>query len=310
MFCNDDPSRGSVVLCENDLCLDDICAALCAASGAAPNANYCRDGNLSCQAEGASWLEAERLGGASVSAGLCAPRRCAGPESCDEAGGERVYCALERVRLGEEGGLRGGCRRDNPRQDGSLALGEACGGFGEPPELERCASRTCVGFPPNYFCTGLCDSDADCGEEQRCRVDRLEVSGEVLFVNLCGYARGSQTPCADNRGCDGGEVCAPFTFGQVGPSGKTLRGGRREGLCIVPVPSGVPTGSACEEQGCLAPGTCLPSGAGGVRLCADVCDPGDFTACELGLFCEEFVVVTDEEHEDGGALTQGWCVGF
>ncbi|MEO1268804.1 MAG: Dickkopf N-terminal cysteine-rich domain-containing protein [Myxococcota bacterium] len=308
-LCNDDPSLGPVVLCANDLCLDDVCAGLCPENGQPPSPDYCMEGNLMCQSDGAeTFLRPSRLAGALPTVGLCAPKPCSGPDMCDPSEGEPLYCTV-RAQRSDTGGLEGVCRRDNPRQDGSLALGEACGGFGDPPDLSLCASRSCVGIPPNYFCAALCDRDSDCGDSQLCLVERLSVDDTLLFVNICSYARGSRTNCIDDNDCVGGEVCAPFTLGSVEPSGTEIREGRQVGLCIVPVPSGVPPGSACEEQGCLAPGTCFRSD-NGVRLCGEMCDLNDPFACAFDELCRPVTVVSDEEHLDGNALVLGRCVAF
>lgn len=302
--CNDDPSRGQVVLCANDLCLDDVCAALCAATGAPPNSAYCRSDDLRCTAESEAWLAPDRLGAFAPGpeTGLCAPKPCTTPDVCSDEG----LCGLVGRSASVTDGLVGTCRTDNPRQEGSLPLGEPCGLFGNVPDSARCASRTCVGRAPNYYCTAICGGDSDCGDGQICEATQLRLTSDItLFTPLCSYARGSRSPCTRNDDCVASEVCAPFIRGEVAPSGQGILGGRVERLCVTPSPSGVPSGRGCAEQECAVPGSCVPV-PDGVAVCANLCDD-DFD-CAFDETCTRYTVLSDEEHLDGDALTQGYCV--
>ncbi len=299
-YCNDDPRRASgglVKRCANDLCLDDVCAALC--DPAEDPDEDCGNPNLACQS----------LGGGPI-AGRCSPKICAVPADCSGFGEQPPICtSAGQPRLANE--AQGGrCRTDNPGSEGSRRDGEDCLGLDNEGDPSRCGSRMCVGRTPFFYCSSLCDNDGDCGQGLVCAISRLSDEQGPYFLKACTYAPGSRTRCdADGvgEGCPQGEVCAPFLFGDVAPDGAHLSNASVKALCIDPVPGGVAVGSACEERGCLVSGACV-STDGEAGLCTTAC--ASFLDCPELQTCGQVTMLRSSEHLNGTALNLGFCLSL
>ena len=292
--CNDDPRRaqgGLVKLCANDLCLDDVCVGLCDPTESPEDT--CGNPNLLCRAR-------DDLG----VAGLCEDSPCSSPAECSSFNDQPPICRTGEPRQGP-GQRQGACRTDNPDSEGSRPAGESCVGFNDDGDATRCASRMCVGRDPFFYCSAMCDTDEDCGPGLACTISQFEDGFGRYFLKSCEYAAGSQSRCGDGGRCEGGEVCAPFVTGDVSEDGARVRGGQAKGMCIDPIPGGVAVGTACQDNSCLAPGACVSTG-GGAALCTTACFT--FLDCPELNDCRPVTVLSAEEHEDGEALTLGFCV--
>ncbi len=304
--CVDDPRRSSddvLRLCANDFCFDDICAAFCDPDTATDST--CGKADLACRNDYLEFLDFSTLRRTTPpDAGLCLPRECASPDACE--GPESLCTPGLTVRpVGEaESGV---CRADNPASRGSRGLGAACLEEGTA-QHDACGSRYCAGFPPNFYCSTLCDTDDDCGEDQLCAVETLVDNNGRYFSRICRYALGSKTRCDRNSdpACAEGELCAPFVFGDVVENGTKLATARAEGRCVEPVQGGVISGNACGQQECIAPDAC-------VRFRGDD-TPRCVTVCGNGFHCEGFdaclaqaIFISGEDTDDGEDLILGIC---
>jgi len=292
-YCNEDRDKGQVQRCKNDLCIDDICSALCPSDGG-EGAGYCGSPNQSCQSvdldeDGVITLE------------MCAPRPCLSPSECFSVGAQQAYCYPAFLTDGGFGGL---CRTDNPNASGSAALGEPCGAFGVDPDQSLCASRFCTGYEPTLTCSMMCDSTADCGPEQVCDVSRYRVGESEFYAKVCSYARGSAEECDGQLDCGAGEYCAPYLFGDVTDDGQAVENPRATGLCVTAVSGGVARGAACGESSCSVYGACVS--VSGTAWCSNVCTtsldcPGTFDCYDI-----EMLPWLDNA-TDGTSVSLGWC---
>lgn len=256
-FCNEDPRRGLggyVQRCADDSCVDDVCLAWCEPG---EGDEVCQSGDLRCRDLG-------ELGEGDPGRGRCAERPCSAPADCE---GDGVFCAPQYEDEGAAAGQPGHCRADNPRSRGNLALGAVCGTLREP-EPEMCASRYCVGYPPYFYCSALCDGHEDCGSGMLCVVASLGEAPE-RFTKVCAYAPGSQEVCSEGGGCaEEGEVCAPYLFGDVSEDGLGVRGASAEGRCVERTPDAVQEGNTCGGESCEVPGGPASGARRPVRGCA------------------------------------------
>lgn len=290
-YCNEDRNKGRLQRCKNDLCVDDICSALCPENGG-EEPGYCGSANLTCQ-------EVDPVGVGSMT--ICSPRSCLSASDCSAERGQPAYCYPAFLTDGGFGGL---CRTDNPEARGSAELGESCSSFGVDPDESLCASRFCTGYEPNLFCSTLCDSDADCSDDQVCDVSRYRVGESEFYARVCSYARGSAAECDGQSDCFAGEFCAPYLFGEVTPDGQGVLNPRATGLCVQAVAGGVARGAACGDSGCSVYGACVLSE--GTAWCSNVCLTS--LDCPDGFGCYPIEMLSGEDNASwGGSVNLGWC---
>jgi hypothetical protein len=292
-FCNEDPRLGGVLnyvqLCANDNCVEDICLALCEPG----QGDVCGHPDLECRDRGevSGLIE---LGGQ----GMCQARGCRSPLDCDAPGS---YCVDVFEDASRDATYFGQCRQDNPQSQGNLPLGSTCGQVLETDPL-ACASRLCVGFSPNFYCSSYCEANADCGNDMLCTL-AFEDSPYPIF-NACSLARGSAELCSEpgGGGCtDPDEVCAPFLFGEVTEDRQQVRGAYAEGRCIQPAQNSVLLGNRCGDSACEAPGACIGSPA----ICTHVC--GDDSDCTGDQSCVPVALLSAEDTVEGEAVSLGFC---
>jgi hypothetical protein len=304
--CVDDPRRsrnGVVRFCSNDFCFDDVCSSFCdLASGDVD----CGNPDLDCRRDYLDILDYSTVRRTPPeAAGLCLPTTCASPAECV---GNRAVCTPGLTFRDSPVRKDGLCRADSPDSEGSQGLGDPCEDGGSPAALE-CGSRFCAGFPPNFYCSGLCDRDADCGVGQLCAIDRLVDSLGPFFSRICRYAPGSQTRCdrTVDPACPVGEVCAPYVFGSVSQDGRKVAGGSIEGRCVSPVQGGVRSGNACGEQECVAPDACVRFPGEDTAQCVTVCGGGHHCENEIDVCLAEAIFVRAGETVEDQDLVLGIC---
>lgn len=311
-LCNDDPRRnanGAVTRCANDLCVDDVCAAICNVEES--DEIVCGNDNLSCA--DSDLVPAQR--------GLCQPKACAAPSECAALGEQEPFCSLVRDQASFSGETPGVCRVDNPASQGSLALGRRCADQNGERDSAACASRQCSGRAPVLYCSALCEDDADCGVDQLCVIEATGVG----FVKTCAYAEGSREPCdtlrddePDNNDgrCPSTEACAPFLFGDVSENGQQVQGAVARGLCVRQAFNGAELYESCEDIGCETPGACLRTEDNNV-ICTQVCDSTQFvTNCKAPsmdflsevAFCLDVSILNAADNDDNDDVTLGFCI--
>lgn len=291
-FCNEDPRLGGVSnyvqQCANDNCERDICLALC--DPAAQDVD-CGHPDLVCRDQGVVTGDPSLRG-----QGLCQARGCRSAQDCQA---EESYCVDLYADASRDASTFGQCRQDNPLSSGNLGLGSTCGDL-EAADPLACASRLCVGFEPNYYCSSYCESHSDCGPEMLCVVG-YDNPPFPLFT-ACTPARGSGELCSDGGGCaNPDEVCAPFLFGQVTEDGQRVQDAYAEGRCVRPSANGVRQGRSCEAYACEVPGACVGSPA----TCTHVC--GRDADCDDGTECLLVPLLGSDENTSGEAVTLGFC---
>lgn len=180
-------------------------------------------------------------------------------------------------------------------------MGASAGSVGSECELHTdCDSSFCDRTVPGGYCSGECESDADCGSAGVCDrgvcldrcVDSIECRGGFVCYGLpdvdygvCGYNSSEDVPTTPNIGieCTASIECR----GPEGLAGACIPERRAEGA-----ESGFP-GGMCVGVGCGSDDEC---GAGSV--CASLTDVGMcLPACEDTSECR-----------DGYVCGQGACV--
>ena len=304
--CVDDPRRsrdGVLRFCANDFCFDDICAALCDEGTA--NDDTCGDVNLTCRGDYLDLIDFSTLRRSTpIDAALCLPRTCTSPLECTQD----AVCTPGITQRARDAADDGVCRADNPQSRGSDPLGEGCEDDGSRDHAS-CASRYCAGYPPNYYCSALCDTDDDCGAEQLCAVDTIYDANGRYFSRICRYAPGSKARCDRNGdpACPGGEVCAPFICGEVVQNASKLDAAHAEGRCVRPVQGGIRSGNACGEQECVAPDACVRFPGAETAQCVTVCGAGRHCENEFDICLAQAIFVGGEDTVDGEDLILGIC---
>jgi hypothetical protein len=305
--CVDDPRRSAdevLRLCENDFCFDDVCAAFCDPETATPET--CGKADLSCRTDYLDLLDFSTLRRSPPpDAGLCLPRTCQSPSECDD---EAAVCTPGLTERAADMAEEGVCRADNPASFGSGALGDPCLVQGTSDDA-GCGSRYCAGFPPNYYCSSLCDSDADCGGSQICAIETLfDGDNSRYYTRICRYATGSKARCDRNTdpACPGGEICAPFVIGDVIEGGSKLSGAHAEGRCVAPVQGGIVSGNACGQQECVAPDACVRFQGDETPKCVTVCGNG-FHCSGFDICLAQAIFVQAEDTAEGEDLVLGIC---
>lgn len=303
-FCIDDPRRhreGVVRFCANDFCFDDVCAAFCD-----PEAeDACGNPNLICRTDYLDLVDFSTLRRSPpADAGLCLPATCESPAMCSGADALCTPGITERAVGEAEDGV---CREDNPDSRGSGGLGDDCNQEG--PDHAACGSRYCAGFPPNYYCSSLCDTDQDCGPGQLCAVDTIVDQNGGYFSRICRYAEGSKARCDRNGdpACPPREVCAPFIFGDVVQGGTKLSGAHAEGRCVAPVQGGIRSGNACGEEECIAPDACVRFPGAETAQCVTVCGNGSHCESPIDPCISSAIFISGENTVEGEDLVLGIC---
>lgn len=146
-------------------------------------------------------------------------------------------------------------------------VGDDCS-MGQPP----CAGRLCMNNGADYWCSALCDANAQCPAGMYCgpTLEGTQVQG------ACFALSGSQTPCVTNADCAGaGEVCMPIHM---------VEGWQT--LCITPLPTD-PLCSMCTiDADCGGNSVCIASTANpGEFYCGLPCPVGD--ECPSGYTCAD-----------------------
>lgn len=241
------------IFCANDLCLFDTCTSLCDPN-AAPENSPCPP-NWTC-------FRDFDIG---VTLDVCLPAYCESNADC----GDGTTCVLT-YEFNSDTVLRGICL---PTNDGEAQPGEVC------TDERPCQGATCFGpaGEPGY-CSGLCDSDADCGQGAYCDIINFTIddAGNTAPAQICveGERTGSGRPCATDADCGASddipaEACEYFTRGDL-EAGRYTSPPALAGRCSEIQPNSVEFAGACtEEAPCRTESLCLT--AGNQNFCSKTC---------------------------------------
>ena len=233
----------SGVACANDLCMFDgangfgTCMSICD-----PNADtdICPEG-FSCFDD---WYAFGTDFPNPVD--MCLPGVCESDANCPDD----FYCGLT-YEFNSDNILRGYCF---PRQEGSARNGDPCG------EDTVCEGATCFDSDTeNGYCSGLCDSAADCPEGFSCNIVNFGIDAEPgsAPAQLCMRGTGSKSPCRTSADCSNDEVCDYLSDGDL-ENGRPVTEITIAGRCVERAPNSVNPGEACNaESPCAVSNFCL-----------------------------------------------------
>lgn len=249
------------IYCANDLCLFDTCTSLChpgAAQSPCP--------------EGWTCFDDFDIG---VTFDVCLPAYCETNDDCTDG----FTCVLT-FEFNSDTVLRGICLATD---EGSAQPGEGCG------EERTCQGATCFDTDDGEgFCSGMCDTDADCGPGAYCDIVNFGIDADPgsAPAQICrpGERTGSGRPCAVDAQCAADddnpeEACDYYIAGEL-DGGRYVSPPRLAGRCAEISPNAVGLGETCSElQPCRTEGLCLNGGGG--SFCSAACR--DSRDCDGGL---------------------------
>ena len=305
-FCSDGQCTPCVSDCDGKSCGDGGCGIWC---GFCSPGEVCTvDGQCICSPScGGKQCGDDGCGGTcgDCAPGLvCAADQCISPQDqpCDtDAGcGGGYYCDLGLGISDNPEYVFGWAGSCDQQTDGGVGFGEAC----DPNPADEvvlndgdlCASTNlCEGG----FCSALCETDVDCGDDGRCTiveyigdVDGNDVDDLLEPGFICEHAPQSATPCMAEADCADGETCNVFAAAN-------------------------PDDNATTDAPFLFNGVCVPSPAGAEAGYGNVVD---FRAqCESGIgfeltdgtfACTVFCTMADQcDLDDGeGGTLEGICL--
>jgi hypothetical protein len=185
------------------------------------------------------------------------PSSCSKPADCPDS---NETCAVVTNTAGT--GLERVCIPD----PGGLATGNAC------TKDTDCKSRVCL----NGFCASPCTMDGQCANDQLCRSNMIDKSGQTGTFDVCETLPPEK--CTQSGSCsDRTRVCSSLQ----------TSGGRLEGYCRFPNSSATQTlGDSCSMNADCQSGLCLSqitSNAAFVDQCSAICRNN--SQCGTGQIC-------------------------
>jgi len=325
--CNNDPSVGPIALCENGLCFNGsdglgigfgcltrcgsglgaatadqeaMCDTTTETTGCDTSTNTCMgrperacDTDIDCS----SWECAEGLfSDIPASSRQCLPKSCDTNAGC----GGGYYCDLgidSTDNPDYEYGWVGSCGQQT---EGGAAFGEPCD-VNPTDEVILNNGDTCesTNLCQSGFCSALCETDADCGDDGRCTI--LEYIGDVDADDVddiiepgfvCEYAPQSATPCMAEADCADGETCNVFAAANLDDNSTTDAPYLFNGVCVTS-----PAGA--------------DAGYGNIVDFRGQCESGiGFELTDGSFACTEFCTMADQcDLDDGeGGTLEGICL--
>ena len=290
--CNEDPYDGDISICEQGICYTMLgCSSFCETSLDCDTTQLFEDTGC----DGATntckgWPSKNCLSDADCSAWYCndpaplfsnipeyTPQLCF-PNVCDTVSDcpEDFYCRW--FYNGEPGALADWEHRCLARDPEGVGLGEPCDS--DPTDNipgDTCeAEDLCVGG----YCSAICESDAECGEEQVCRVEVVDldtdgdtIADTTLPLSYCITLPGKDGPCKAEATCTDAQTCNLYET-MVEGDDTTLTVG---GYCQNSEPEWGTLGQSCGAAGAeveRCEGFCLGANetAGILGLCTQSCE--------------------------------------
>ncbi|MCA9538267.1 MAG: hypothetical protein KC620_05235 [Myxococcales bacterium] len=253
------------VFCANDMCLFSTCTSLCDPSNEESTA--CPDG----------WrcFKDFDIG---VTLDVCLPTYCERNADCDDG----FTCALG-FEFNSDTVLRGICLKTD---EGMAQPGEVC-------TAEReCQGAACLDDEDGEgFCSGMCNTDDDCGPGAYCDIINFGISAEPgsAPAQICiqGERTGSGRNCQVDADCAAAgnvaeEACEYYISGQL-EGGRYVEEPHAAGRCAAIPNNAVDYGAQCSGvQPCHTESLCLRS-TGNNTFCSEVCR--DTRDCAAGSVC-------------------------
>ncbi len=264
--CNDDPRRGLVTPCSNNMCLGTRCTSFCELGGNCGHAMFTCRGDV------------ELTSG--FTRNLCLGIECSSTASCTAEG---YYCAPPLLMGTTANPYVASYCMLGSLADDAAALGDACG------QDEDCASNWCLDYTDTAAqCSALCRLDSACATNQKCAAEILRDSQDQTFpVPMCLPAAGSKQFCTGDTVCTGGEVCRVFLVGYPQSENPSFFVGTVQTLCAQPLsPTGVGLGQSCDGGVACKSEFCITADGGASFFCSAPCVnnndcPGTMT-CSTG----------------------------
>ena len=321
--CNNDPAAGDLALCESGFCLNGAdglgvgigcvnrcgsgigastpdqeakCDTTTAETGCDTTTNTCKGRpGLACDTDVdcSSWECTESIfTDLPASARMCWPKTCSGVNGC--GGGYFCDLGIDTVASGDYGWV-GNCAQEDPE---GKDFGAACDA--DPTdELILNGGDTCkaTGLCQSGFCSALCESNADCGDDATCTileyigdVDGDDIDDEIVPGFVCEHSPQGATACNSESDCADGETCNIFIA--ANPAEDVDAPYLRYGSCV-PAPSGA------------------DAGYGNIVDLRGQCESGIGFELTDGTFaCTEFCTTFDQcDLDDGeGGTLEGICL--
>jgi hypothetical protein len=137
-------------------------------------------------------------------------------------------------------------------------VGDTCG-----ENLPLCAGKLCLNNGADWWCSAVCDADAQCPVDMHC--------GPMLVDTQIQGVCAPGTPCLSTADCPAGEVCNPFLGLQDDLKGVCRSNGAD------------PVGTDCDPQASTCKGICLNDKCS--EVCAADADCGAGGVCAIFTFC-------------------------
>lgn len=210
---------------------------------------------------------------------ICWPRECSTDSECADG----FYCrnfwnGLEPPDHAWEGLCL-------PVFDGGAQIGEAC----DPDPDDNVPGATCENedYCLGGFCSAVCASDADCGNNQLCTVYELpadlteppdDIYEFILPIQWCTTLEGD-TSCVSEAGCAEGQRCEPYELANMiedpdnagemilDPDGPYVLAG----LCVTSDDTAGAYGAPCNGGADCESGFCLGASATNPGFCTIMC---------------------------------------
>ena len=237
--CNGNKWDGDLSFCDSDLCFGVGCVDFCTADsdcltdpGATCTGGKCsNNGDADCatDADCSAWMCDEGFqlfsDAPEIMFDICFPKECESSSDCVD---EDYFCRffINGEEALEDVAWEYFCL---PKPAGSVGAGEACDPFWQDDiEGPECGEGFCV----EGFCSGICQTDADCAADQLCIVqeygydhDEDDTPDKVLAYKLCQSFPGSQTDCMKTADCTvDGEACVMAEFPSDGDFPYEMKG--------------------------------------------------------------------------------------
>ncbi|MBV71925.1 MAG: hypothetical protein CMH52_11390 [Myxococcales bacterium] len=286
------------VFCANDMCLYDVCTSFCdpdASESACPTGYRCFE----------EWYPFGT--DSSYNVDICMPQYCETDTDCPDD-----FACVLGFEFNKNNILRGICL---PKEDGSVTAGGECCVTDECtaqfPEV-ACQGATCFDDETgNGYCSGMCNSDADCPDEGYCTILNFGISAEPgsAPAQICRKGSGSGRPCETNSDCaaDGDipdEACDYVIRGEI-EAGRTISEITVAGRCTTIPINAVGYGEDCGGLvgECTNASLCL--NAGGSGFCGEPCR--NTRDCADGSLCFG-IGLTD--NIEGGSCVESRLIGM
>ncbi len=307
--CNSDPNSGPLQRCRGPFCFgygcvelcsdDDNCATdTCDGGSCTKNGATCTT-NADCSAWGCGPLTP--YSNTPYTDDFCSPRSCNTIGDCRDPD---FFCRpfWNGADTVEEVEFAPACRA-RPTDGTYASYGEPCGSEGDGTELPPCVwASGCI----DNYCSGPCQSDADCGPDAECLVgdewgidvDDDDAVDSNLFIDLCMQwpHSGDLTDCTTDADCGAGEHCQ---WRLKGSGEGTDRSWEVEFKCRTDYDTQVGYGEVCNgpDGAVCKGGLCLVNNTIETGMCVEQCTGAmdcpqgfDFEGFTWNSICLSFTV--------------------